>query len=182
MRKVFVALATVVLLTTTTWAVDEEQGNDRVRSHASSVGQSSGTEEALCTFADGKQLSVRYPRANSEQHQKLTVGKRWPSELSKMFLFTQVALKIGGTTIPAGAFSLYVIPGDDDWTLVVNKNVLEGTEYDQSQDLLRTPMNTGQLSQSSDKFTVYFAQVAPKQCNMRLYYGKKGAWAELREQ
>jgi hypothetical protein len=90
-----------------------------------------------------------------------------------MLLFTQTGLRIGGAQIPAGAFSLFVIPGHDDWTLVVNRNVPEGSEYDEAQDLARTPMKTGEL---------YFAHVAPRQCNLRLYYGKTGAWAELQEQ
>lgn len=72
-------------------------------------------------------------------------------------------------------------PGHNDWTLIINKNVTENASYDETHDLLRIPMNTGQVEQPAKEFVVYFAHIAPKQCNIRLYYGTTGAWAEFRE-
>lgn len=48
-------------------------------------------------------------------------------------------VSIGGTAVPAGAYSLFAIPGEKSWTIIVNKNTeLWGSNgYDQKQDVLR---------------------------------------------
>jgi Protein of unknown function (DUF2911) len=176
MRKAFVALAAVALLTVSASAQDNGRGQT-----GSTMVKGLGSEAATCTFADGKQLTVRYKRTAVDRKEDLPIGKLWPSNGSAMFLFTPVGLTIGGVEIPAGAFSLYIIPGNDDWTLIVNKNVDESAKYDEAQDLLRTPIKTGELGSPAEEFKVYFGHIAPKQCNMRLYYGRTGAWAEFRE-
>lgn len=141
--------------------------------------QQSATSIAACTFADGKQLSVQYEKSASVQKVDLTDGKLWMPGAKPMLLFTQADLSIGTTRIPVGAYRLYLIPGKDRWTLVINKNVNKA-EYDQQQDLLRVPMDVGQLS-APEQFSLVFAHLAPKQCNMRIYDGKIGAWAEFHE-
>ena len=98
-----------------------------------------------------------------------------------MLLFTQSELSIGNSHIPVGAYSMYVIPQKEAWTLVLNKNVTEGSKYEEQQDLLRVEMQVGQLSKPNERFSVFFAHVAPKQCNMRMYYGKVGTWVEFKE-
>ena len=49
-------------------------------------------------------------------------------------LTTSKPLVIGGTTVPAGKVTLYTLPGEDQWKLILNKQTGQwGTEYDQSQ-------------------------------------------------
>ena len=96
-----------------------------------------------------------------------------------MLLFTQAALTVGNAQIPVGAYSLFLIPGKDRWTLVINKGVGKGP-YDEQEDLLRVPMDVGQLG-TPEEFSLFFAHLAPKQCNLRIYQGKLGAWAEFHE-
>ena len=53
-------------------------------------------------------------------------------------LTTSKDLVIGGTTVPAGKVTLYTLPGEDQWKLILNKQTGQwGTEYDQSKDLAR---------------------------------------------
>jgi hypothetical protein len=142
---------------------------------------SAQTTSATCNFDDGQQIAVRYQPASAD-NVKLESGKVWSPGGSPMFFFTSAPLKIGKSTVPIGAYSMYVIPGKERWTLVLNKNVSENAAYDQAQDLLREPMDLGTLPQPADTASVYFGHVAPKQCNMRLYYGKTGAWTDFYEQ
>ena len=178
MKKAVVALAALALLVMPISAQDN--GKDRGKNPAKARTDTLNAPPAVCTLADGKQLSVQYKQPPAGRKEELSDGKGWPPSAS-MFLFTPVALTIGESLIPAGAFSLYIVPGHDDWTLIVNKNVTEGAEYDKKQDLLRTPMSIGSLSQPATELTVYFAHIAPKQCNLRLYYGRTGSWVEFRE-
>ncbi|HXJ89906.1 MAG TPA: DUF2911 domain-containing protein [Candidatus Binatia bacterium] len=147
---------------------------------APSFSQQLGTSSsATCTFQDGKQLSVQHEKIPPIKKVDLSSGKLWTPGEKPMVLFTQADLNVGHSEIPVGAYSLYFIPGKDHWTLVVNKGVEKG-QYEQQQDLVRVAMDVGQLS-TPEQFSLLFAHVAPKQCNLRIYEGKTGAWAEFHE-
>ncbi|HEX3351563.1 MAG TPA: DUF2911 domain-containing protein [Terriglobales bacterium] len=142
--------------------------------------QTQDSKSSACTFDDGKQISVRYEPAAVTNH-RLPDDKIWSPGNSPMFLFTSAPLEVGDTQIPVGAYSMYVIPQKDRWTLVFNKNVSEESKYDEHQDVVRAVMQVGQLS-DAQPFGVFFGHSAPKQCNMRIYEGKTGTWIEFKEQ
>ena len=145
-----------------------------------SARSSAGTSTATCTFQDGQQISLRYSNQLVQSKTRLPEGKIWTPGERPMFLFTQGALTIGSSDIPAGAYSAYLIPQHNNWILVLNKNVAEGSRYDEHEDVLRTPMQSGQINEPQP-FWVAFAHIAPKQCNLRIYYGKVGTWAEFKQ-
>lgn len=76
---------------------------------------------------------------------------------------------------------MYIIPEKENWTLIVNRNATAGSKYEESQDLVRAPMQVGQTDSPVKTVQVAFAHVAPKECNLRLYYETSGAWAEFLE-
>ena len=149
-----------------------------------SVGQQSASTgqpaTASCTFDDSKQMTVQYNIAAKTEEQ-LRRGKPWEAGGSLMILFTQTGLTVGNSEIPEGAYSLYVIPEKQTWTLVVNKNVTAGSKYDEKQDLARAPMQIGQIDNPAKHPQTLFGHTAAKQCNMRLYYETTGAWVEFQE-
>ena len=91
------------------------------------------------------------------------------------------ALTLEKSQIPAGAFSLYLIPQKDRWILVVNKNVNAGSKYDERQDIARAPMQMGQLGEPTSTLEVSFGRMGPRDCSLRVYFGKTGGWAEFLE-
>lgn len=97
-----------------------------------------------------------------------------------MYLFTQAEASIEGKEIPPGAYAMYIIPNDDKWTVVINKDVATDSKYDEKQDLLRASMQIGHLNQTQ-ALSVAFGHMGPKQCNVRIYFGKIGTWAEFME-
>jgi hypothetical protein len=134
---------------------------------------------ATCSFENGQEISVRYNSVPyGKNNSELPSGKVWMPGGSPMFLFAQATLASGNIVIQPGAYSLYVIPGKKEWILIVNKDVTTGARYDEKQDLLRARMEMGSLSEASE-FKVSFAHMAPRLCNMRLYYGKVGAWVDF---
>jgi len=133
----------------------------------------------FCTFQDGKEINVQYQNSESVKKTNFSSGKLWSPGRKPMFLFTQTNLTVANAEIPMGAYSLYFIPGNDHWTLVLNKSVQPG-EYNPREDLVRVAMDVGQLSELQP-FSLAFAHTAPKQCNLRLYEGKIGTWAEFHE-
>lgn len=134
---------------------------------------------ASCSFQDGKQITVRYN--NETSGRDLPSGKLWTPKGQPMLLFTGTPLIAGNTDIPMGAYSMYIVREKDAWTLVVNKNVSAGNKYDKHLDVVRIGMLMAQLSEPQKEFTVFFGHTEPKQCNMRIYYGNSGTWAEFKE-
>jgi hypothetical protein len=135
-----------------------------------------------CNFADGTQVTVRYNRVPVSKKEKLRDGKIWMPGGSAMVLFSGGNLTFSGKQIPTGAYTLYLIPGRKDWTMVVSKNEKPDSPYDPGQDLARGTMDLGQLSQPTEGLRLYFGQMGPKQCNLRVYYGDIGAFTEFNEQ
>ena len=129
----------------------------------------------FCTFADGKELSVRYKRVIADPKKDLPAGKLWTPGGDPMNLFTETDLLVNNVLIPVGAYSMYVIPAKDNWTVIINKNVVAGSPYDEKQDLVRVQMPTGKLPQAEGQLNVYLGHVAPKRCEMRVDFGKTRA-------
>ena len=148
----------------------------------SGLAQDSKQEDATstCTFEDGTEISVRYIPVASKK-EKPQNGKIWAPGGSPITLFTPVTLILDKSQIPAGAFSLYLIPQKDRWTLVVNKNVSAGSKYDEHQDIARASMEMGELGEPATTLELSFGRMAPKHCSFRVYFGKAGGWAEFLE-
>lgn len=49
------------------------------------------------------------------------------------------SFKVGGKTIPAGKYAFFTIPGEKEWTLIINKNWKQhlASEYDEKDDIVR---------------------------------------------
>jgi hypothetical protein len=136
---------------------------------------------STCTLDDGKQVSVRYTQAPEKKGEEMRDGKLWQPSGSPLLLFTQTAITLGHTDIPAGAYAMYVVPGRKHWTLVVNSNVTAGSAYDEKQDLVREPMDIGELGHLLTQPEVGLGRTGPKECGLRVYNGKQGAWASFTE-
>jgi hypothetical protein len=46
---------------------------------------------------------------------------------------------VGGKTIPAGKYAFFTIPGEREWTLIINRNWNQhlASEYDEKEDIVR---------------------------------------------
>ena len=138
------------------------------------------TATAFCDFDDNQEISVRYNSAVGSKDEPRN-GKVWLPGGTPLTLFVGAPVSFNNTPIPVGAYSVYVIPNRKDWTLIVNKNVTPGAAYDQTQDVARGPMELGEVDSPPGQLQVSLAHVSPKQCSIRLYYGKMGAFAEFTE-
>jgi len=148
---------------------------------AQQTDSNSASATAVCDFDDGQETTVKYNGSAVSSKDEPRNGKVWLPGGSPMTLFTQVALTLNGREIPVGAYSLYVIPGKNEWTLIVNKNVTDAGRYDEKQDLVRSPMELGEVNSPPKRLQASFAHSAPKVCSIRLYYEKTGAFAEFSE-
>jgi hypothetical protein len=84
-------------------------------------------------------------------------GQVWRTGADEATLFiTQKAIVLGGTPIPAGAYTLYTLPAEDGSAkLIVNKQIGQwGTQYDEKQDLARVDLKKETLDKPVDQFTM----------------------------
>ncbi len=66
------------------------------------------------------------------------------------------ALDFGGKVVPAGFYTLWVVPEADHWTLLVNSQTGQwGTEHDASKDLFKIAMKLSRLPESAERFTIH---------------------------
>ncbi|TXK38134.1 DUF2911 domain-containing protein [Pontibacter qinzhouensis] len=70
---------------------------------------------------------------------KIPYGKVWRAGANEATTFeVDQDVTVEGKTLPAGKYSLYTIPGEDQWTVIFNKTADQwGTQYKEDQDALR---------------------------------------------
>lgn len=81
---------------------------------------------------------------------------------------------IGGKALPAGEYSMYSIPGDGEWTIIINKAKSWGTQYDESQDAVRFTAKAEKSSSSVETFRIDltdFDNKAKNKANLELAWG-----------
>jgi hypothetical protein len=72
-------------------------------------------------------------------------------------LITATNLKIGTLSVPAGTYTIYTMPNSNQWLLIVNKQTGQwGTEYSESKDLGRTPMQSKTAPSSQENMSISF--------------------------
>jgi Protein of unknown function (DUF2911) len=140
-----------------------------------SIAPAQEPQTAICNFTDGNQVSIQYQPTVKEQPRN---GRVWSPGIT---LYVQIPLTLKGSQIPLGAYTIYLIPGGKSWTLIVNRNVTAGAPYDAAQDLARAPMDVGEIPQPTKDLELSFAHMSEKQCSLRVYYQKTGAFTDFLE-
>jgi hypothetical protein len=123
--------------------------------------------ETISATADNDRITVVYGRPYTKNPRTSEVrkiwgglvpyGKVWRTGADEATLFiTQKPLMFGDTAVPAGCYTLYVLPNEDGTAkLIINKAIGQwGTDYDESQDLARVDLKKSALDTPVDQFTM----------------------------
>jgi len=97
-------------------------------------------------------------------------GKVWRTGANEATtLTTEIDLNIGGTKVPEGKYTLWTLPSEGTWKLIINKQTGQwGTNYDESQDLARIDMQKSALPQPVEQFTISFDKKDEATANLNL--------------
>ena len=69
------------------------------------------------------------------------------------------AVTIGGKTLAPGDYALFTIPGEKEWTIIINsKSNISGTAYSQADDVLRVVVKSGKSASFSERMTFKIAK------------------------
>lgn len=119
--------------------------------------------QAKFTFPDGKTITIDYssPRMRGRKIYGGLVpyGKVWRTGANEATTFVTTAdLDVGGTTVPAGSYTIFSVPEQEKWTLVVSKTTGEwGTDYSgPAHDLARIATKSSPLPSPVEDFLIAF--------------------------
>ncbi len=78
--------------------------------------------------------------------------------------------EVGGQKIPAGTYGLFTIPGEKQWTIILNKtaNQWGAYQYKQEDDVVRFTVNPTRLDEKVESFTINFEDVTPSSLSVAL--------------
>jgi len=143
---------------------------------------------AECTFSSGKTVHIDYSRP-SVKGRKIYGGlvpydKEWRTGANEATTFvTDTNLEVGSTKVPAGKYTLFTVPSQKQWTLIISKKTGEwGIPYPgKGEDLARVPMRSEELSAPVEQFTISFERSSPEACALRLDWETTRAEVNARE-
>lgn len=86
-------------------------------------------------------------------------GKVWrlgANEATELELYKDV--KIGNSKVKKGRYTLYAIPYQDKWTVILNKetDIWGSFQYDEKKDVLRTDVKAEKQPEAVESFSVMF--------------------------
>ena len=101
-----------------------------------------------------------------------TVWRTGANNATKITFSTPV--KLNDTEVAAGAYALYTLPGENEWTIILNKGVgKSGTQYDEKEDVVRFKATPVSLRDTSiETFTIEFNHLRDESAVINLVWEK----------
>ncbi len=147
----------------------QERGNDSPRvSPNASVSQTIGTTVVTVTYG---RPGVRDRQIFGGLVPYNEVWRTGANESTAITFSDNVMVE--GESVPAGTYSLYTIPGEEEWALILNNNLSWGTEYDSSMDQVRV-MAEPEDASAVEQLMIYFEDISEESGNMVIH------WDEIR--
>lgn len=86
-------------------------------------------------------------------------GKVWrtgANEAAEITFYTDT--KFGGKSVKAGTYSLFSVPGEKEWTIILNKNLNQwgAYSYEKDADVLRVTGKVSKNKESLEAFSITF--------------------------
>ena len=141
---------------------------------SSSAQQDKSARPSPPAKAECKTITIDYssPRMKGRKifGELVPYGKVWRAGANEATTFVTTAdLNVGGTAVPAGNYTIFVIPNADKWTLIISKKTGEwGTAYSgEANDQGRVDMAVSKTPAPVENFTIDFEQ-AGGSCTLQM--------------
>jgi len=145
----------------------------------------SPAERASVTL-NGKEITIYYCapslRARKVGVELAPYGKVWRTGANTATtLKTESTLKIGNLTVPPGTYTIYSLPEEHGWKLIINKQTGQwGTVYNQDQDLGRIDMLEGTILVAPvEKFVINFEHTKGNKTELHLHWGTTNVFVPI---
>ena len=79
-------------------------------------------------------------------------------------------MNVAGQKVPAGDYALFSIPGQEEWTIILNKNTDQGgtADYTEEEDALRVPVPSSTTDDTYETFTIGFSDLTETGANLNV--------------
>ncbi|HEV2578603.1 MAG TPA: DUF2911 domain-containing protein [Acidobacteriaceae bacterium] len=168
------------------------QGEPGSISEANAAPRSAQAEKPLPSPAaqaevtlDGKAISIHYnsPRMRGRKimGELVPYGKVWRTGANPATSFvTDGDIKIGDLNVPAGKYTLYTLPAESGWHLIINKQTGQwGTEYHEDQDLGRVPMHSSKLPSPQEDMSISFEHTTHNSTELHVRWETTDEWVKI---
>jgi len=163
-----IAMCSLALLITIP-ATAQERSNDGAKaSPNAAVSQTIGTT----------QVSLTYGRPSVNDRDIFgglvpydTVWRTGANESTAITFSDDVLIE--GERVEAGTYSLYTLPGEDMWSIIINDKLSWGTQYDMNEDVLRVEVEPEESS-TMEQMMIYFENISADSGHMIIH------WADTR--
>lgn len=101
-------------------------------------------------------------------------GKLWRTgaNAATRITFTD-EVSVNGKKLDTGSYVIYTIPGEKEWTVILNKGLENwGTDgYDEKQDIARMNVPVNTVKPYTESFTMQFTDIKNESCDLHLLWG-----------
>ena len=126
------------------------------------------------------EMTVKYSRPSVKGRkifgEVVGYGKGWRTGANQSTLISfKDEVTVEGTKVPAGEYALYTIPTENEWTIVLNKNIKAGGnigDYKEAEDVARFKVKPTKAEDKTETFTINFADLTPSTANVELLWDK----------
>jgi hypothetical protein len=122
----------------------------------------------------GKTITIKYSRPSMRGRKIMgdlvPYGQVWRTGANEATtLSTPVALKIGNVDVPAGEYTLWTLPSEGTWKLIINKETGQwGTNYNGDKDLARVDMQKTALTNPVEQFLISWKKEGERKAELVL--------------
>jgi hypothetical protein len=97
-------------------------------------------------------------------------GKLWRTGANAATKLTfSEEVTVNGTKVPAGEYSLFTIPGQDEWTVMLNKNAKASeNDYKEAEDAARFKVKPAKTAAPYETFTIDFSDLTTNTANLNI--------------
>lgn len=155
-RSVFCSALLAILLV----LFNEVQAQEPVKARPSPL-------EVVTMKWEDTYVKITYSRPHTRNRaifgELVPYGKVWRTGANEATELTTTAdIKLAGNEVPAGTYSVFTIPQEDKWTIILNSDLGQwgAYRYDEEKDVVRFDVPTKQLPNTYEPFTIEFEQTA----------------------
>jgi hypothetical protein len=138
-----------------------------------------------CTLSSGASITINYssPRMRGRKifGGLVPYGKVWRAGANEATTFVTTGdVTVGGKEVPKGNYTLFVLPEESKWTLIISKKTGEwGIPYPgESEDLARVDMKTARAPAPVEDFTIKLDN-SSKACALVMEWENTSASVEI---
>src|SRR5450755_2290643 len=135
----------------------------------------------------GKTITIDYSRPFAKGRKiiggTVPFNQVWRTGANEATAFTTpIDLMVGDAKVPAGSYTLYSLPSENGWKLIINKQTGQwGTDYDQKQDLARVDMKVAKNATPTEQFTISLDKTGGSSATLKIDWASTTASVDVKE-